>query len=256
MPARALCLVLHGGLPGASSTLRTESSRKSRPSYNCHLLLPDRDAEAQETTHTAADHRLTAPARAVAALPARRADARPTFRVPGSAARKTKTSDCQVQLALRQDRSLPVAPQAPWPCFLSALPVQQGWGTVRENCHLATSSQNTPGPGGRSASATAETRVRVCARTRSDPCGRTPTDAHGRIPQPHTQPRGSRQPTRPHAHTPTHTRVPARMGLQSPSTWVACATCMRTPWGSGATKRSARRRQPASGWWALGSQRD
>lgn len=113
MPARALCLVLHGGLPRASSTLRTESSRKSRPSYNCHLLLPDRDAEAQETTHTAADHRLTAPARAVAALPARRADARPTFRVPGSAARKTKTSDRQVQLALPQDRSLPVAPQAP-----------------------------------------------------------------------------------------------------------------------------------------------
>lgn len=154
-----------------------------------HRRLHTRPARAQP--RSAADHRLTTKSHGSGSSAVRRANAGPTLRVPGSAAgpqssasmrqraeagwlgcvgerkergeqkvsynitlcKKTKMSNRQVQLAGRQGRSLLVAQQAPWPRFISASPVQQGWGTARENCHLATGSQNTPGPAGRSATA-------------------------------------------------------------------------------------------------------
>lgn len=83
-------------------------------------------------------------------------------------------------------------------------------------------------------------RKHVCVYVHEQAQTRADTHKHtrGRVTQPHTQTRGSRQPTQPRVHTPTHTRVRPRMGLQSPSACVACVTCTRAPWGSGATEQA------------------
>lgn len=83
-----------------------------------------------------------------------------SYNITSPSARKTKMSTRQVQLALWQEPQPPGGPAGSVAMFHLCIARPAGVGHGRKNCRRATSSQNTPGPAGSSASGD---RVNTCA---------------------------------------------------------------------------------------------